>query len=102
MARPHERLPLPAGKRRGHIWRLIRIGVGVLLLLGGIAGLVLPFLQGIVMILAALAILRKEIPLVERFWQQWVLPVWRRWLAPSWQRGKAWLRKHWQRPWQER
>lgn len=85
--------PAVGPPRRWPLRRLVRIAVGLLLLLGGLAGLVLPFLQGVLMILAALAILRKEIPLVDRFWQRGLLPLWRRWLAPYWQRLHAWLRR---------
>jgi uncharacterized membrane protein YbaN (DUF454 family) len=63
--------------------RPVRIVVGLILLLVGIAGLFLPILQGVAIIIAALAILRKDIPLVERFWQ--------RWLAPYEQRFRQWL-----------
>jgi uncharacterized membrane protein YbaN (DUF454 family) len=49
--------------------------VGVILLLIGIAGLFLPILQGVAIIVAALAILRQDIPLAERVWQRWVMPL---------------------------
>lgn len=55
--------------------RPVRIAVGLILLLVGIAGLFLPILQGVVIIVAALAILRKDIPLAERLWQCWVIPL---------------------------
>ena len=55
--------------------RPIRIAVGVFLLLLGIAGLFLPVLQGVATIIAALAILRKDIPLAERIWQRWIIPL---------------------------
>ena len=63
------------------LWTLLsarrptRIVVGVMLLLIGIAGLFLPILQGVAIIVAALAILRQDIPLAERIWQRWVLPL---------------------------
>ncbi len=63
--------------------RPVRIAVGLILLLVGIAGLFLPVLQGIAMIIAALAILRKDIPLAERVWQRWVIPLH--------QRSQQWL-----------
>ena len=53
----------------------MRIAVGVILLLIGIAGLFLPILQGVAIIVAALAILRQDIPLAERIWQRWVMPL---------------------------
>lgn len=55
--------------------RPVRIVVGMLLLLIGIAGLFLPILQGVAIIVAALAILRQDIPLAERLWQRWVIPL---------------------------
>ena len=55
--------------------RPVRIVVGVILLLIGIAGLFLPILQGVAIIVAALAILRQDIPLAERIWQRWVVPL---------------------------
>ena len=54
--------------------RPVRIVVGLILLLIGIAGFFLPVIQGVVTIVAALAILRKDIPLAERVWQRWVVP----------------------------
>ena len=55
--------------------RPVRITVGLILLLIGIAGLFLPVIQGVATIVAALAILRKDIPLAERIWQRWVIPL---------------------------
>lgn len=55
--------------------RPVRIVVGLILLLVGIAGLFLPILQGVALIVAALAILRQDIPLAERLWQRWVIPL---------------------------
>ena len=55
--------------------RPVRITVGIILLLVGIAGLFLPILQGVVTIVAALAILRKDIPLAERIWQHCIIPL---------------------------
>jgi uncharacterized protein YqgC (DUF456 family) len=42
------------------VWRWVRIVAGFVLLLGGIAGLFLPFLQGIAMIVAGLILLGRE------------------------------------------
>jgi uncharacterized membrane protein YbaN (DUF454 family) len=61
------------------------------LLLLGIAGLFLPILQGMATIIAALAILRKDVPLAERVWQRWVVPLERRcqqWLQ-AWRQRRA-------------
>ena len=55
--------------------RPVRITVGIILLLVGIAGLFLPILQGVATIVAALAILRKDIPMAERIWQRWIMPT---------------------------
>jgi len=64
--------------------RPVRITVGIILLFVGIAGLFLPILQGVATIVAALAILRKDIPMAERIWQRWIIPLHQRlqqWLA---------------------
>jgi uncharacterized membrane protein YbaN (DUF454 family) len=53
--------------------------VGIILLLIGIAGLFLPVLQGVAILIAALAILRQDIPLAERIWQRWIIPLRQRW-----------------------
>lgn len=58
--------------------RPIRITVGLILLLIGLAGLFLPVLQGVAIVVAALAILRKDIPMAERIWQRWIIPLRRR------------------------
>jgi uncharacterized membrane protein YbaN (DUF454 family) len=55
--------------------RPVRITVGLILLLIGIAGLFLPVLQGVAIVVAALAILRKDIPMAERIWQRWIIPL---------------------------
>jgi uncharacterized protein len=55
--------------------RPVRIAVGIILLFIGIAGLFLPVLQGVATIVAALAILRKDIPLAERIWQRCIIPL---------------------------
>ena len=55
--------------------RPVRIVVGLILLLIGIAGLFLPVIQGVATIVVALAILRKDIPMAERIWQRWVIPL---------------------------
>jgi hypothetical protein len=82
----------PRGQKRG-LPRPIRIGLGVLLLLGGIAGLVLPVLQGVLMITAGLAVLRQDIPWVARLWDRHLVPRWERWGAPRWARSQEWFRR---------
>jgi hypothetical protein len=71
-------------EQRGKLRRILRITLGLFLLLGGIAGLVLPILQGWLMIFAALAILRKDLP--------WAAYMWEHWLVPLQQRVQQWLR----------
>lgn len=57
---------LPAGntasRRRFRPWRVLRIASGFLLLVFGVIGLFLPILQGVLMILAGLAVLGKDLP----------------------------------------
>ena len=79
--------------RKRRLPRPVRIGLGGLLLVGGIIGLVLPFLQGILMIVAGLAILRQDIPWVARLWDHRLVPRWERWGAPWWERAKQWFRR---------
>ena len=55
--------------------RPVRIAIGITLLLIGLAGLFLPILQGVAIIIAALAILRQDVPLAERVWQRWIIPL---------------------------
>ena len=49
------------GRWRG-VWRILRIASGFLLLGLGVIGLFLPILQGVLMILAGLAVLGKDLP----------------------------------------
>ncbi len=51
-----------APRRRFRPWRLLRIASGFLLLAFGVVGLFLPILQGVLMILAGLAVLGKDLP----------------------------------------
>jgi uncharacterized membrane protein YbaN (DUF454 family) len=74
--------------------RPVRIVVGIILLCIGIAGLFLPILQGVATIIAALAILRKDIPLAERIWQRWIIPLH--------QRSQQWLQAYRERRVQRR
>lgn len=63
-------------------YRISRIALGIVLLIAGLAGLVLPVLQGVVLIVTALAILRKDIPFVATIWDRFVVPLqerYRRW-----------------------
>jgi uncharacterized membrane protein YbaN (DUF454 family) len=66
---------------KGVALRVLRITLGVTLLVVGVIGLFLPFLQGVLLIVAGLAVLSKESEWVRRFtellrdkWRQ------RRWL----------------------
>ena len=56
-------------------YRVSRIALGVALLIAGLAGLVLPVLQGVLLIVAALAILRKDIPFAAKIWERVVVPL---------------------------
>ena len=56
-------------------YRISRIALGIALLIAGLAGLVLPILQGVVLIVAALAILRKDIPFAATIWDRFVVPM---------------------------
>ena len=57
------------------VWRWVRIVAGFALLLGGIAGLFLPFLQGIAMIVAGLVLLAREFHWARRL-LDWVKRRW--------------------------
>ena len=74
--------------------RPVRITVGIILLFVGIAGLFLPILQGVITIVAALAILRKDVPMAERIWQRWIIPLH--------QRSQPWLQAYRERRAQRR
>ncbi|MCY3746615.1 MAG: hypothetical protein OXH05_10345 [Acidobacteria bacterium] len=54
--------PGEPSRRRFRPWRALRIASGFLLLALGIIGLFLPILQGVLMILAGLAVLGKDLP----------------------------------------
>lgn len=63
-------------------YRTPRIVLGIVLLITGLAGLVLPVLPGVVTIVGALAILRKDTPFIARLWDRFVVPMgqrYRRW-----------------------
>jgi len=65
---------------RESILRIARIVAGVLLVVLGIIGLVLPFLQGILFIVAGLGLLSVDIPAVRR-WRVRLLRRLRQWRA---------------------
>ena len=52
----------PRASRRFRPWRVLRIASGFVLLALGVIGLFLPILQGVLMILAGLAVLGKDLP----------------------------------------
>ncbi len=54
--------PGERARRRFRPWRALRIASGFLLLALGVIGLFLPILQGVLMILAGLAVLGKDLP----------------------------------------
>ena len=64
-APPSRQLAPPRG-RFAIFWRVIRIGFGFLLLGAGVVGLFLPVLQGVLMILAGLALLGRDLPWARR------------------------------------
>lgn len=53
---------LPARPRRGGFFRALRIVVGFALLALGVVGLFLPVLQGVLLLLAGLAVLGRDLP----------------------------------------
>ncbi len=57
--------------------RVLRMTVGVALVLLGIVGLFLPFLQGVLFIVAGLALLGRESERVRR-WNEYLREQWRR------------------------
>ena len=59
---PPRALARKAGRRRGGFFRLLRIGLGFILLFLGFIGLFLPVLQGVLMILGGLALLSRDLP----------------------------------------
>ena len=59
-------------------YRTSRIVLGIVLLVIGVAGLILPILPGVLTIVGGLAILRKDTPFVARFWDRCVAPLWQR------------------------
>jgi uncharacterized membrane protein YbaN (DUF454 family) len=54
-------------RKRSPVWRMVRLVLGVALIPLGIVGLFLPFLQGILFLVAALALLADEVPFLARF-----------------------------------
>lgn len=54
--------PEEPAPRRFRPWRVLRIASGFVLLALGVIGLFLPILQGVLMILAGLAVLGKDLP----------------------------------------
>ena len=55
------------GERRHPAWRTVRIVAGVVLIPLGIAGLFVPVLQGVLLLLVAFALLASEIPPVRKW-----------------------------------
>jgi len=52
------------------MFRLLRIGVGSLLLLLGLIGLFLPVLQGVFFLVLGGLLLSRDIPFLRRFWSR--------------------------------
>jgi hypothetical protein len=55
-----------AGSSKHPLWRGVKITLGLILLPLGVVGLFLPFLQGVLFLLIAVALLSSEIPYVAR------------------------------------
>jgi uncharacterized membrane protein YbaN (DUF454 family) len=55
-----------AGSSKHPLWRGVKITLGLILLPLGVVGLFLPFLQGVLFLLVAVALLSSEIPYVAR------------------------------------
>jgi uncharacterized membrane protein YbaN (DUF454 family) len=53
----------------GQMFRLLRIGVGSLLILLGLIGLFLPILQGVLFLVVGGLLLFRDIPFLRRFWR---------------------------------
>jgi uncharacterized protein len=56
-----------AGSPKHPLWRGVKITLGLILLPLGVVGLFLPFLQGVLFLLVAVALLSSEIPYVARW-----------------------------------
>ncbi len=55
------------GSSKHPLWRGVKITLGLILLPLGVVGLFLPFLQGVLFLLVAFALLSSELPFVARF-----------------------------------
>ena len=73
-------------RKDGIHWRIVRISAGIGLAILGVAGLFLPVLQGILLLVASVFVLSVDVPVFRRL---------RRWLARRFpmvfKRGKGWL-----------
>jgi len=54
------------GSAKHPVWRGVKITLGLILLPLGVVGLFLPFLQGVLLLLVAVALLSSEVPFVAR------------------------------------
>jgi len=54
------------GSAKHPVWRGVKIALGLILLPLGVVGLFLPFLQGVLFLLVAVALLSSEVPFVAR------------------------------------
>lgn len=55
-----------AGGESSRVWRILKIVLGAILVPLGIVGLFVPVLQGVILLLVAVALLASEIPAVAR------------------------------------
>ena len=73
-------------RKDGLHWRIVRISLGIALAILGVAGLFLPVLQGILLLVASVLVLSVDVPVFRRL---------RRWLSRRFPRvfgrGKGWL-----------
>lgn len=77
-------------RTKSRVWRIVRLVLGLVLLPLGIVGLFLPFLQGVLFLIASLALLADEIPFLARIRDR----IRERYPGP-WEKGerlKAWFR----------
>jgi hypothetical protein len=88
--RDRRQAPPRTDEDRTFVVRFVRNGFGVLMLLAGIAGLVLPILQGWLMILIGLSLI--DLPIKHRAHVYLLRLRWYRWIARK--HDAAWVQWH--------
>jgi uncharacterized protein len=82
------------------ILKILRITLGVIALLLGVAGLFLPVLQGVLFLLIGFYLLSKDIPWVRRQWDKMrrryplAFARWENWKEKFKARWRVWKDKH--------